>query len=34
MDVRGLLTEGFGRITELYDDIAERTEWVTYDLLV
>ena len=23
MDVRGLLTEGFGRITELYDDIAE-----------
>lgn len=23
MDVRGLLTEGFGRITELYDDVAE-----------
>lgn len=23
MDVRGLLTEGFGRITELYDDLAE-----------
>jgi hypothetical protein len=23
MDVRGLLTEGFGRITELYDGIAE-----------
>ena len=23
MDVRGVLTEGFGRITELYDDVAE-----------
>ena len=23
MDVRGLLTEGFGRITELYDGVAE-----------
>lgn len=23
MDVRGLLTEGFGRITELYDDVAD-----------
>lgn len=23
MDVRGLLTEGFGRITELYEDLAE-----------
>jgi hypothetical protein len=23
MDVRGVLTEGFGRITELYDDVVE-----------
>ena len=23
MDVRGVLTEGFGRITELYDDVAD-----------
>ena len=26
MDVRGLLTEGFGRITELYDGVAEGVE--------
>ncbi len=29
MDVRGLLTEGFGRITELYDGIAGRLDDTT-----